>query len=57
MFDIQLPYALETQQLAAIQKECAEGIAIAPVGERMTVTIPLKADRVHRPAARSWLGN
>lgn len=43
MFDIQLPYALETQQLAAIQKECAEGIAIAPVGERMTVTIPPKS--------------
>ncbi|CVE89741.1 Uncharacterised protein [Serratia marcescens] len=43
VFDIQLPYALETQQLAAIQKEYAEGIAIALVGERMTVTIPPKS--------------
>jgi ABC-type transport system involved in Fe-S cluster assembly fused permease/ATPase subunit len=43
VFDIQLPYALEAQQLAAIQKECAEGIAIALVGERMTVTIPPKS--------------
>ncbi|AWC77086.1 hypothetical protein CLM65_07830 [Serratia marcescens] len=43
VFDIQLPYALEAQQLAAIQKEFAEGIAIALVGERMTVTIPPKS--------------
>ncbi|BEM77832.1 hypothetical protein SME38J_19350 [Serratia marcescens] len=43
VFDIQLPYALEAQQLAAIQNECAEGIAIALVGERMTVTIPPKS--------------
>lgn len=43
VFDIQLPYALEAQQLAAIQKECAEDIAIALVGERMTVTIPPKS--------------
>ncbi len=43
VFDIQLPYALEAQQLAAIQKECAEGIAITLVGERMTVAIPPKS--------------
>jgi hypothetical protein len=43
VFDIQLPYALEAQQLAAIQKECEEGIAIALVGERMTITIPPKS--------------
>ncbi|MEL5576037.1 hypothetical protein [Serratia marcescens] len=43
VFDIQLPYALEAQQLAAIQNECEEGIAIALVGERMTITIPPKS--------------
>lgn len=43
VFDIQLPYALEAQQLAAIQKECEEGITIALVGERMTITIPPKS--------------
>ncbi|ALL38338.1 hypothetical protein I5N09_03050 [Serratia marcescens] len=43
VFDIQLPYALEAQQLAAIQKECEKGIAIALVGERMTITIPPKS--------------
>ncbi|AOE99484.1 hypothetical protein SME46J_17690 [Serratia marcescens] len=43
VFDIQLPYALETQQLAAIKKECAQGVAIALVGERMTVTLPPKS--------------
>lgn len=40
VFDIQLPYALDAQQLAAIQHECAEGVAIALVGERMTITLP-----------------
>ena len=43
VFDIRLPYALEAQQLAAIQKECAEGFAITLVGERMTVAIPPKS--------------
>ncbi|CAI0701282.1 Uncharacterised protein [Serratia entomophila] len=40
VFDIQLPYALDAEQLAAIQKECEEGVSIALVGERMTISIP-----------------
>ncbi|CAI0714828.1 hypothetical protein V2T44_03800 [Serratia ficaria] len=40
VFDIQLPYALDAEQLAAIRKECVEGVEIALVGERMTITLP-----------------
>ncbi|CAI0787662.1 Uncharacterised protein [Serratia entomophila] len=40
VFDIQLPYALDAEQMAAIQKECEEGVSIALVGERMTISIP-----------------
>ncbi|RMN16872.1 hypothetical protein ALQ63_01112 [Serratia plymuthica] len=39
VFDIKLPYALDQQQLAAIQQECVEGIIISQVGERMTITL------------------
>ncbi|CAI0801614.1 hypothetical protein [Serratia ficaria] len=40
VFDIQLPYALDAEQLAAIRKECVEGVEIALEGERMTITLP-----------------
>ncbi|CAI0797186.1 hypothetical protein R6Y99_00985 [Pseudomonas lundensis] len=39
VFDIKLPYALDTQQLAAIQQECVEGVIISQVGERMTISL------------------
>jgi hypothetical protein len=38
VFDIQLPYALEQDQLDAIQRRCAAKIALAQNGEKMTVT-------------------
>lgn len=39
VFDIKLPYALDQQQLAAIQQECIEGVTISQVEERMTITL------------------
>ncbi|CAI2420317.1 hypothetical protein [Serratia proteamaculans] len=39
VFDIKLPYALDTQQLATIQQECVEGVIISQVGERMTISL------------------
>ncbi|WP_431222386.1 hypothetical protein ACQ86O_18915 [Serratia sp. L9] len=38
VFDIQLPYPLEAEQLAAIAKECADGVVVTQVGERITIT-------------------
>lgn len=39
VFDIKLPYALDTHQLATIQQECVEGVIISQVGERMTISL------------------
>ncbi|MFJ3355500.1 hypothetical protein [Serratia liquefaciens] len=39
VFDIKLPYALDKQQLAAIQQECVEGVIISQVGERMSISL------------------
>lgn len=41
VFDIKLPYALDKQQLAAIQQECVEGVIISQVGERMSISLGL----------------
>ena len=41
VFDIKLPYALDAQQLAAIQQECVEGVIISQVGERMSISLGL----------------
>ncbi|MGO4741947.1 hypothetical protein [Serratia quinivorans] len=41
VFDIKLPYALDTQQLAAIRQECVEGVIISQVGERMSISLGL----------------
>lgn len=41
VFDIKLPYALDKQQLAAIQRECVEGVIISQVGERMSISLGL----------------
>lgn len=38
-FDIQLPYALDAEQLTAIRNECEEGVTVALVGERMSISI------------------
>lgn len=38
VFDIQLPYPLALEQLAAIEKECAESVVVTQVGERITIT-------------------
>ncbi len=37
VFDIQLPYPLEAEQLATIEKECAERVVVTQVGERITI--------------------
>ncbi|BBI91802.1 hypothetical protein SSYM_0656 [Serratia symbiotica str. Tucson] len=42
VFDIQLPYTLKAEQLAVIQKECAQDTVITLKGERMSITIPCK---------------
>ena len=41
VFDIKLPYAIDKQQLAAIQQECVEGVIISQVGERMSISLGL----------------
>jgi hypothetical protein len=38
VFDIQLPYALDAEQLAAIEKKCANQVLVTQVGERITIT-------------------
>lgn len=38
VFDIQLPYALDAEQLAAIEKKCADHVVVTQVGERITIT-------------------
>ncbi|VDZ63043.1 Uncharacterised protein [Serratia odorifera] len=42
VFDIQLPYALDKNQLAAIQQECAERVVVTQVGERITIAAQKK---------------
>ncbi|HHB1427718.1 TPA: hypothetical protein ACOQZT_003480 [Serratia odorifera] len=42
VFDIQLPYALDKNQLAAIQQECAERVVVTQVGERITIAVQKK---------------
>lgn len=44
VFDIQLPYALDAEQLAAIEKKCANRVVVTQTGERITITV------VQRPA-------
>lgn len=41
-FDIQLPYALDKNQLTVIQRECAEQVRVTQVGERITITTKKK---------------
>lgn len=38
VFDIQLPYALKAEQLAVIEKKCANRVVVTQVDERITVT-------------------
>ncbi|USS96361.1 hypothetical protein M5J15_05050 [Serratia symbiotica] len=42
VFDIHLPCTLKAEQLAVIQKECAQDTLITLKGERMSITIPCK---------------
>ncbi|HEI8864946.1 hypothetical protein [Serratia sp. AKBS12] len=42
VFDIQLPYALDKNQLAAIQQECADRVVVTQVGERITIAAQKK---------------
>ncbi|MHA7846818.1 hypothetical protein [Serratia sp. D1N4] len=38
VFDIQLPYALKAEQLAVIEKKCANRVVVTQIDERITVT-------------------
>lgn len=37
VFDIQLPYPLTAEQLAAIEQECGESVVVTQVGERIAI--------------------